>query len=100
MDTIRTRRALAAPGKEMENGITLFLDEQKQTLGGRPVQLTVLDSDGTPAHSPRRAQGRPASEHGDTDHRERESVLDVPEGGLPQGGALFANVSSVSALLR
>ena len=40
---------LAAPGKEMENGITLFLDEQKQTLGGRPVQLTVLDSGGTPA---------------------------------------------------
>jgi len=37
---------LAAPGKEMENGITLFLDEQKQTLGGRPVQLTVLDSGG------------------------------------------------------
>src|SRR5882724_4433294 len=40
---------LAAPGKEMENGIALFLDEQKQTLGGRPVQLTVLDSGGTPA---------------------------------------------------
>ena len=41
--------ALAAPGKEMENGITLFLDEQKQALAGRPVQLTVLDSGGTPA---------------------------------------------------
>jgi len=40
---------LAAPGKEMENGITLFLDENKQTLGGRPVQITVLDSGGTPA---------------------------------------------------
>src|SRR5262249_8429389 len=32
-----------------ENGIALFLDEQKQTLGGRPVQLTALDSGGTPA---------------------------------------------------
>ncbi len=41
--------ALAAPGKEMENGIRLFLDENKQTLGGRPVELTVLDSGGTPA---------------------------------------------------
>ncbi len=41
--------ALAAPGKEMENGIRLFLEERKNTLGGRPVELTVLDSGGTPA---------------------------------------------------
>ncbi len=40
---------LAAPGKDMENGLTLFLDEHKQTLAGRRVQLTVLDSGGTPA---------------------------------------------------
>jgi branched-chain amino acid transport system substrate-binding protein len=41
--------ALASPGKEMENGIRLFLEEHKQRLGGRPVELTVLDTGGTPA---------------------------------------------------
>jgi len=41
--------ALASPGKEMENGIRLFLAEHKNTLGGRPVELTVLDSGGNPA---------------------------------------------------
>ncbi len=41
--------ALASPGKEMENGIRLFLEEHKNTLGGRPVELTVLDSGGNPA---------------------------------------------------
>ena len=41
--------ALASPGKEMENGIRLFLEEHKNTLAGRPVQFTVLDTGGTPA---------------------------------------------------
>ncbi len=40
---------LASPGKEMENGIRLFLEEHKNTLGGRSVDLTVLDSGGSPA---------------------------------------------------
>ncbi|MBI1894487.1 MAG: ABC transporter substrate-binding protein [Candidatus Rokubacteria bacterium] len=41
--------ALASPGKEMENGIRLFLEEHKNSLSGRPVELTVLDTGGTPA---------------------------------------------------
>ncbi len=40
---------LASPGKEMENGIRLFLEEQKNSLSGRPVELTVLDTGGSPA---------------------------------------------------
>jgi branched-chain amino acid transport system substrate-binding protein len=41
--------ALASPGKEMENGIRLFMDEHKNSLSGRPVELTVLDTGGSPA---------------------------------------------------
>ncbi len=41
--------ALAQPGKEMENGIRLFLDEHRSALSGRPVELTVLDTGGSPA---------------------------------------------------
>ena len=40
---------LASPGKEMENGIRLFLDEHNRALSGRQVELTVLDTGGTPA---------------------------------------------------
>lgn len=40
---------LAQPGKEMENGIRLFLAEHKNTLSGRPVELTVLDAGSSPA---------------------------------------------------
>ncbi len=40
---------LASPGKEMENGITLFLSQHQNTLAGRRVELTVVDSGGQPA---------------------------------------------------
>src|SRR5437868_13614326 len=40
---------LAANGKEMENGFKLFLDEQRQRLGGREVVLSVEDSEAKPA---------------------------------------------------
>ena len=40
---------LAAPGKDMENGIELFLKEHNYTLSGRNVEITVLDSGGQPA---------------------------------------------------
>jgi branched-chain amino acid transport system substrate-binding protein len=40
---------LAANGKEMENGFTLFLDEQGRRLAGREVQLTVEDTEAKPA---------------------------------------------------
>ncbi len=41
--------ALAAPGKDMENGMELFVKEHNGTLAGRRVDLTVLDSGGQPA---------------------------------------------------
>ncbi len=41
--TVKTG-ALAAPGKEMENGILLFLEENNYTLAGRKVELTSLDT--------------------------------------------------------
>jgi branched-chain amino acid transport system substrate-binding protein len=41
--------ALASPGKDMENGIELFLKEHTGSLGGRRIELTVLDSGGQPA---------------------------------------------------
>src|SRR6059036_4061760 len=47
---------LAAPGKEMENGIELFLQQQKNTLAGRRVELTVVDSGGQPAGTLARAR--------------------------------------------
>jgi branched-chain amino acid transport system substrate-binding protein len=41
--------ALASPGKDMENGIELFMKRHNHTLGGRRIDLTVLDSGGQPA---------------------------------------------------
>ena len=40
---------LAANGKDMANGMALFLDERKNKLGGREVQLLVEDDEGKPA---------------------------------------------------
>jgi branched-chain amino acid transport system substrate-binding protein len=40
---------LASPGKEMQNGIELFLQLNGGALAGRRVELTVLDSGGQPA---------------------------------------------------
>jgi Periplasmic binding protein len=41
--------ALAQPGKEMENGIQLLLQGQRFTIGGPPVQLTLLDMASNPS---------------------------------------------------
>ncbi len=43
--------ALAQPGKEMQNGIELLLQEHRQMLAGRPIQLTVLDTASNPSIS-------------------------------------------------
>ncbi len=40
---------LAANGKDMVNGLELFLEEQKHRLAGREVKLVVEDSEGKPA---------------------------------------------------
>jgi len=39
---------LSQPGKEMQNGIELFLREHRDTLVGRRVELTVLDTASRP----------------------------------------------------
>src|SRR3989454_9788292 len=39
---------LAANGKEMANGLALYLDEQRQQLAGRDAKLIVEDSEGKP----------------------------------------------------
>ena len=41
--------ALAANGKDMANGMALFLEERKGSIAGREVQLLVEDSEGKPA---------------------------------------------------
>src|SRR5579859_6281544 len=40
---------LAANGKDMANGMALFLEERKNSIAGREVQLLVEDSEGKPA---------------------------------------------------
>src|SRR3954470_19519458 len=46
--TVRTG-ALAAGGKQMEEGIQLFLKERNHTLAGRKVELIIADTGGNPA---------------------------------------------------
>jgi branched-chain amino acid transport system substrate-binding protein len=41
--------ALAAGGKQMEEGIHLFLKERNYTIAGRKVELTIADTAGNPA---------------------------------------------------
>ena len=41
--------ALAAGGKQMEEGIQLFLKERNHTLAGRKVELIIADNAGNPA---------------------------------------------------
>jgi branched-chain amino acid transport system substrate-binding protein len=40
---------LAAGGKQMEEGIQLFLKERNHTIAGRKVELTIADTAGNPA---------------------------------------------------
>src|SRR5947207_14018443 len=46
--TVRTG-PLAAGGKQMEEGIQLFLKERNQTIAGRKVELIIADTGGNPA---------------------------------------------------
>jgi len=48
--------ALAAGGKQMEEGINLFLKERNFTLAGRKVELIVVDTGGTPAQARTKTQ--------------------------------------------
>ena len=46
--TVRTG-PLAAGGKQMEEGILLFLKERNNTIAGRKVELIIADTGGNPA---------------------------------------------------
>ena len=48
--------ALAAGGRQMEEGINLFLSERGKKLSGRPVQLIVADTAGNPAQTKTKTQ--------------------------------------------
>jgi len=48
--------ALAAGGRQMEEGITLFLKQRNNTLAGRKVELFVADTAGQPAVTKSKAQ--------------------------------------------
>jgi len=47
---------LAAGGKQMEQGIVLFLKERNYTLAGRKVELTIADTGGNPAQAKTKTQ--------------------------------------------
>src|SRR5436305_15149428 len=53
--TVRTG-PLAAGGKQMEQGIQLFLKERNNTIAGRKVELFIADTGGNPAQAKTRAQ--------------------------------------------
>lgn len=53
--TVRTG-PLAAGGKQMEEGILLFLKERNYTLAGRKVELSIADTGGNPAGTKNKTQ--------------------------------------------
>jgi len=53
--TVRTG-ALAAGGKQMEEGIQLFLKERNYMLAGRKVELIIADTGGTPPQAKAKTQ--------------------------------------------
>ena len=53
--TVRTG-PLAAGGRQMEEGINLFLKERNSTLAGRKVQIFFADTAGQPAQAKTKAQ--------------------------------------------
>ena len=53
--TVRTG-ALAAGGKQMEEGIQLFLKERNYTIAGRKVELIIQDTGGNPAGAKTKTQ--------------------------------------------
>ena len=48
--------ALAAGGKQMEEGILLFLKERNNMIAGRKVELTIADTGGNPAGAKTKTQ--------------------------------------------
>src|SRR3954454_8550853 len=48
--------ALAAGGRQLEEGIKLFLKERGNKIAGRPVELIVADTAGQPANTRTKTQ--------------------------------------------
>jgi branched-chain amino acid transport system substrate-binding protein len=48
--------ALAAGGKQMEEGILLFLKEHNYTLAGRKIELSIVDTGGNPSQAKTKTQ--------------------------------------------
>jgi branched-chain amino acid transport system substrate-binding protein len=48
--------ALAAGGRQMEEGIQLFLKERNNTIAGRKVELVIADTGGNPAQAKTKVQ--------------------------------------------
>src|SRR5215471_11676860 len=48
--------ALAAGGRQMEEGIQLFLKERNNTIAGRKVELFIADTGGNPAQAKTKIQ--------------------------------------------
>ncbi len=53
--TVRTG-ALAAGGKQMEEGINLFMKERNSTIAGRKVELIIADTGGSPPQARAKVQ--------------------------------------------
>ena len=53
--TVRTG-ALAAGGRQMEEGIQLFLKERNNIIAGRKVELIIADTGGNPAGAKNKTQ--------------------------------------------
>ena len=60
--TVRTG-ALAAGGKQMEEGINLFLKEHNFTLAGRKVELIIADTGGSPPQARAKTQELVEKDH-------------------------------------
>src|SRR5262249_3563791 len=60
--TVRTG-ALAAGGKQMEEGINLFLKERNNMLAGRKVELFIADTGGSPPQAKSKVQELVEKDH-------------------------------------
>src|SRR5213593_1863927 len=54
---VPTTGPLSANGRDMINGLTLFLEEQGNRLAGREIKLIIEDDEGKPATGLTKARG-------------------------------------------
>ena len=71
--TVRTG-PLAAGGRQMEEGIQIFLKERNNTLAGRKVELIIADTGGNPVGAKTKTQELVERRQGACDHRSAGNV--------------------------